>query len=86
VSGPFTEDPRLPAVVYQPKGGRECRGREVPAALPAEDVRERQFYVVMHHMATVLWLKGKAVEGLTALSAVLERTAQEQGNSSAPGP
>lgn len=42
------------------------------------DVSEQRFYVVMHHLATVLWMKGAAVEALTALRDVLEETSREQ--------
>jgi hypothetical protein len=38
------------------------------------DTAERHFYAVMHHLATVLWMKGLTTEGLAALSAVLEWT------------
>jgi hypothetical protein len=40
-------------------------------ALPL-NAKERQFYIVMHHLATVLWVKGLAVEALRTLSGVLE--------------
>lgn len=48
------------------------------ALLHAEDIQERQFYAIMHHLATVLWMMGKAVEGLAALSALLEWTAEDE--------
>jgi len=43
------------------------------ATASAVDTDERRFYIVMQHLATVLWMKELAVEGLDALSAVLER-------------
>jgi hypothetical protein len=46
--------------------------RRQPAATQADGVQEQQFYAVMHHLATVMWMKGLVVEGLAALSVVVE--------------
>jgi hypothetical protein len=46
--------------------------RHQSAATQADGLQEQQFYAVMHHLATVLWMKGLVVEGLAALSAVVE--------------
>jgi hypothetical protein len=43
-----------------------------PVIPPDADMAEQRFYIVMHHMATVLWMKGATVEALAALSAVLK--------------
>jgi hypothetical protein len=63
------------------------RGDPDYPAFGALDGRERQFYAVMHHVAAVVWTKGKAVEALAALGAVLGWAAQEErDNGSAPRP
>jgi len=38
---------------------------------PVDDPKERKFYIVMHHMASVLWMKGRSVEAVDALLDVL---------------
>jgi hypothetical protein len=55
-----------------------------PMAVRGLEPAERQFYAVMHHLATVLWMKGGAVEALAALSAVLEWINQEAKDTSPP--
>ena len=35
-----------------------------PAGKRELDLAEQRFYVVMHHLATVLWMKGATVEAL----------------------
>jgi hypothetical protein len=46
--------------------------RDGVVAGPRPDSAEQRFYAVMHHLATVLWTKDLAAEGLAALTAVLE--------------
>jgi hypothetical protein len=53
------------------------RGRsDGPVVTQDLDTAEQRFYVVMHHMATVLWMKGAVVEALAALSGVLEEASK----------
>lgn len=56
--------------------------REVVSSAPVRclDAEEQRFYAVMHHLATVLWMKGATVEALAALSAVLEWVSQKAEN------
>jgi hypothetical protein len=57
--------------------GRDSRGIPNNPASVRMDAAEEQFYAVMHHLATVLWMKGATVEALAALSAVVEWVGQE---------
>lgn len=72
VSGPFTE---YPHAAWQSERVRIDVGDG--AAARSVDEAERRFYVVMHHLATVLWLKGRSTEALAALTAVVDWVGQE---------
>jgi hypothetical protein len=72
VSGPFTE---CPTTSWQPD--RRIEVDDLASARGLDDA-ERRFYVVMHHLATVLWMRGRSTEALAALTAVMEWAGQEQ--------
>lgn len=47
---------------------------------------EQRFYAVMHHLATVLWMKGAAVEALAALGDLLEERRRERAGGKSYSP
>jgi hypothetical protein len=43
----------------------------------ADDPTEQHFYLVIHHMANMLWMKGRAIDALKALTNILDDPKKE---------